>query len=185
MSDDAWTDSLGAGSAISFATIAALIGWDLAGDYAEGADWAHLAVELVVLLVAVTGAVVLARKLYLARGELRTLRGDLGHARQEAQHWKREGQELIRGLGAAIEQQFARWNLSRAEAEIGLMLLKGYSHKELARLRNTSERTVREQARAVYRKSGLGGRSELSAFFLEDLLLPQAGQLGGRDEASP
>ena len=37
-------------------------------------------------------------------------------------------------------------------------------------MRETRERTVREQARAVYRKAGLGGRSELSAFFLEDLL---------------
>jgi hypothetical protein len=31
---------------------------------------------------------------------------------------------------------------------------------------------VRHQALAVYRKSGLGGRAELAAFFLEDLLLP-------------
>jgi hypothetical protein len=31
---------------------------------------------------------------------------------------------------------------------------------------------VRQQAIAVYRKSGLAGRAELSAFFLEDLLLP-------------
>jgi len=34
------------------------------------------------------------------------------------------------------------------------------------------ERTVRQHAVAVYRKSGLSGRAELSAFFLEDLLLP-------------
>ena len=36
------------------------------------------------------------------------------------------------------------------------------------------ERTVREQARAVYRKSSLAGRNALSAYFLEDLL-PGAG----------
>ena len=35
-----------------------------------------------------------------------------------------------------------------------------------------SERTVRQHAVSVYRKSGLAGRAELSAFFLEDLLLP-------------
>ena len=35
-----------------------------------------------------------------------------------------------------------------------------------------SDRTVRQQAVEVYRKSGLSGRAELSAFFLEDLLLP-------------
>jgi DNA-binding NarL/FixJ family response regulator len=52
------------------------------------------------------------------------------------------------------------------------LLLKGLSHKEIAAVRSTSERTIREQARAVYRKAGLPGRSALSAFFLEDLLLP-------------
>jgi hypothetical protein len=52
-------------------------------------------------------------------------------------------------------------------------LLKGFSHKEIARLRRTSEMTVRQQATAVYQKSGLGGRAELSAFFLDDLLRPE------------
>jgi DNA-binding NarL/FixJ family response regulator len=45
-------------------------------------------------------------------------------------------------------------------------------HKAIADLRQTSERTVRQQALAVYRKSGLNGRNDLAAFFLEDLLLP-------------
>ena len=76
----------------------------------------------------------------------------------------------------AIERQFERWNLTTAEADIGLLLLKGLSHKEIADLRKTSERTVREQSRALYRKSSLSGRSSLSAFFLEDLLLPRTDQ---------
>ena len=46
----------------------------------------------------------------------------------------------------------------------------GLSLKVIADLRQTSERTVREQSRALYRKAGLSGRSALSAFFLEDLL---------------
>ena len=41
-------------------------------------------------------------------------------------------------------------------------------------MRDASERTVRQQALAVYAKSGLGGRAELAAFFLEDLLAPSA-----------
>lgn len=36
----------------------------------------------------------------------------------------------------------------------------------------TSERTVRQHAVQVYEKSGLGGRAELAAFFLEDLKIP-------------
>jgi DNA-binding NarL/FixJ family response regulator len=58
---------------------------------------------------------------------------------------------------------------------VGLLLLKGLSLKEAAEARQTSERTVRQQALAVYRKAGLAGRAELAAFFLEDLLLPRDG----------
>jgi DNA-binding NarL/FixJ family response regulator len=63
--------------------------------------------------------------------------------------------------------------LTAAEREVGLLLLKGLSHKEVAAARGTSETTIRQQALAVYRKAGLRNRSDLSAFFLEDLLLPQ------------
>ena len=51
-----------------------------------------------------------------------------------------------------------------------LRALRRRSHT-IANLRATSERTVRQRAKDVYRKAGLSGRAELSAFFLEDLLL--------------
>ena len=57
---------------------------------------------------------------------------------------------------------------------MALLLLKGLSHREIAEARATAETTVRQQALALYRKSGLRGRSDLAAFFLEDLLLPAA-----------
>ena len=62
--------------------------------------------------------------------------------------------------------------MTPAEREVGLLLLKGLSHKEVAAARSTGETTIRQQALGIYRKSGLRNRSELSAFFLEDLLLP-------------
>ena len=72
----------------------------------------------------------------------------------------------------AHPMQFTRWGLTAAEREVGLLLLKGLSHKEVAAMRSTGETTIRQQALAIYRKSGLRNRSDLSAFFLEDLLLP-------------
>jgi DNA-binding CsgD family transcriptional regulator len=41
-------------------------------------------------------------------------------------------------------------------------------------MRGISEATARQQARAVYRKAGVGGRNDLAAFFLEDLALPKS-----------
>ena len=41
--------------------------------------------------------------------------------------------------------------------------------KEIALARDTSEATIRQQAQTVYQKSGLSGRAELSAYFLDSL----------------
>jgi DNA-binding CsgD family transcriptional regulator len=108
--------------------------------------------------------------------EVRSLDGQVQELDAEVSRWRAENEELMQGLGVAIDEQFDRWKLSGAEAEVALLLLKGLSLKEVAQVRGTSERTSRDQARAVYKKSDLAGRSELSAFFLEDLLLPTSQQ---------
>ena len=100
---------------------------------------------------------------------------ELEIARAQGQRWRAEARAHLNGLGQAIDAQFSRWNLTEAEREVALLLLKGLSHKEIAAIRTTSERTVREQARALYAKAGLTGRAALSAFFLEDLIAPIGG----------
>lgn len=90
--------------------------------------------------------------------------------RAEASSWRQEARDALVGLSDAIDRQFTRWELTQAEREVALLLLKGLSHKEIATVRGTSERTVRQQSLTVYRKSEVAGRAELSAFFLEDLL---------------
>ncbi len=60
-----------------------------------------------------------------------------------------------------------------SERDVALLMLKGLSHREIAIARDTSERTIRQQAQAIYAKANLSGRAALSAFFLEDLLLPR------------
>lgn len=70
---------------------------------------------------------------------------------------------------SAITRQLHDWSLSTAEIEIAWMVLKGLQFKDIAGARGTSERTVRQQAQAIYAKSGLTSRTEFSAFFLEDL----------------
>jgi putative tricarboxylic transport membrane protein len=82
-----------------------------------------------------------------------------------------ELERAMAGIHAQIEQEFDNWNLTIAEREIALLLLKGLRLKEIADARGTSERTVRQQAQAVYKKAGLEGRSELAAFFIEDFML--------------
>jgi len=124
------------------------------------------------MAIALAGVAFLLLRLRAAQRERRSLGRDLRLARAEAERWRSETRDLLAGLGAAVSEQFERWELTPAEQEIGLLLLKGLSHKEVADVRATSERTVRQQAFALYKKAGLGGRAELAAFFFEDLLLP-------------
>jgi len=154
------------------AAVAALATADVVDDLHSGGEWLHLALEVLIIATAVTGAVVLWFQLVRARSTNRALRADLTAAQADIEKFRADSQELLRGLGEAIDRQFDRWQLSPAEREVALLLLKGLSHKDVAECRSTSERTVRQQALSVYRKAGLAGRAELAAFFLEDLLLP-------------
>lgn len=134
----------------------------------------HGLVELTFILLALGSAVVLGRRWEDAEQSLVGVRRALADRQAERDAWQARAHSALRGLGEAMDAQFDAWALTPAEKETALLLLKGYSHKELATLTNRSERTVRQHAVSVYRKSGLAGRAELAAFFFEDMLLPGA-----------
>jgi DNA-binding CsgD family transcriptional regulator len=112
-----------------------------------------------------------------------TLFNCLEQARQEASHWKQQTDLLAAGLGAAIDARFRHWALTPAEREIGHLLLKGLSHKEIAQIREVSEATVRQQAQSLYRKADVAGRNDLAAYFIEDLLQPSASRTLGKTDS--
>jgi len=131
--------------------------------------------EVTPLVLTTVGLVLLFQVTRRQRDEHLQVIRDLEMARVQGQRWRSEARSHLIGLGEAINVQFSRWNLTEAEREVALLLLKGLSSKEVAAVRATSERTVREQARSIYSKAGLTGRAALSAFFLEDLLAPIEG----------
>lgn len=129
-------------------------------------------IEITPVVLASVGLALLFRVTRRQRDENLQIIRDLEIARIQGQRWRSEARSLLNGLGEAIDSQFSRWNFTEAEREVALLLLKGLSIKEIAAVRVSSERTVREQARSVYSKAGVTGRASLSAFFLEDLLAP-------------
>ncbi len=137
-------------------------------------DLAIEALEVLPLVFSCVGVVLLFRIAARQREDQLVLIRDLEVARVQGQRWRSEARTLLTGLGDAIEAQFTRWNLTDAEREVALLLLKGLSLREVAAIRATSERTIRAQAQALYAKAGVTGRAALSAFFLEDLLAPIA-----------
>ena len=72
-----------------------------------------------------------------------------------------------------LEQQFVSWGLTPAEQDVALFSLQGFSIGEMARLRDSSEGTIKAQSNAIYRKAGVSGRAQLLSLFIEDLLVPE------------
>ena len=168
-----------AGVLVAFLAVVILAAVDLSADLREGTTLGHVSSEGGVILVGLVGALFAARQLVLplrqmraAEEEARSLAERLEVSTANAIRWRNEARDLLAGLGAALDQQFERWGLSPAEKEVGLLLLKGLSHKEVATTRSVTEATARQQARSLYKKAGLTGRHDLAAFFLEDLMLP-------------
>jgi DNA-binding CsgD family transcriptional regulator len=166
-------------SVVLFILIAALMATDLTIEFYRGVSMALQTFELLIFVSALAGIAFHWWKRIDERRRSRHLDRELAAARAEARRWSEdarrwneEAQHVLDGLGAAMDRQFDRWGLTPAEREVALLQLKGLRHKAIAEVRHTSERTVRQQALAIYRKSGLSGRTDLAAFFLEDLLLP-------------
>jgi len=151
---------------------------DLAFDWPRSPGALHLVVEATVLVACLAGVVWLWLLWARTRRSLAQARAAAAARADERDAWRARSEGLLRGLGEAIDAQLLAWQLTPAERETALLLLKGYGHKEIAALCGRSDRTVRQHAVAVYRKSGLAGRAELAAFFLEDLLLPPAASAG-------
>lgn len=166
---------------VAFVLMAGLASVDLVSDLREGTTVVHAVVEGGILVLGFVGAALVARKLIattrrarVAAAEATSLAARLEMTAADAARWRDEARDLLLGLAHAIDDQFDRWHLSPAEKEVGLLLLKGLSHKEIALARSVTEATTRQQARALYKKAGLSGRHDLAAFFLEDLMLPAA-----------
>lgn len=69
-----------------------------------------------------------------------------------------------------IEESFAEWGLTPAERDVALFAIKGLTTQDIAKLRSTSEGTVKAQTNAIYRKAGVSGRSQLLSLFIDGLM---------------
>jgi DNA-binding CsgD family transcriptional regulator len=145
---------------------------DLVSDIADGAPLYHMAGMIAGTILSLVCLGFMWRLLSSYRSRERALAVELDSTRADLVEWRAKAADTLQGLGVLIDRQFDRWGLSPAERDVGLFLMKGFSFREIASLRHSSERTVRQQAQAVYSKADLAGRAELAAFFLEDLLPP-------------
>ncbi|GBF50170.1 response regulator [Leptospira ryugenii] len=69
-----------------------------------------------------------------------------------------------------VKVQLEKWKLTDAEKEIAVLLLRGFSHQQIAGVRQKSLRTIENQTAAIYEKSSMRGKLEFISYFLTPLL---------------
>ena len=143
---------------------------DIYFDVQAGIPLTHVWHEIALFILA-AGAitwqvfVILKNKIHISQ-----LNSELLDTKKSYQEWKQKTHTSALEIRQLIDSEFTTWQLSHSEKDVALLLIKGLSMKEIAAIRTTHEKTVRQQATTIYKKSGLSGRQELAAFFLEDIL---------------
>lgn len=153
--------------------ISAMTFIDIITDTKEGVIWWHVLVESIMATMALIGVFYLIKGTFHLKHQLESEIQLNANLQMEAKKWRDQSKKYFEGLSVAIDQQLSIWDLTNSEKDVAFLLIKGFSLKEIAEIRNTTEKTARTQSTAIYAKAGLSGRSQLAAFFLEDLLLPE------------
>ena len=144
------------GVALVITTVLSVLDTLLTGEPITAGDVATDFIEMIVLSGAIVFSVLIIERLRNLEGETIELRRELSDAADAGRVWRAQSEHLFQGLSAAVATQFDEWGLTPAEAEIAALLLKGVAMKDIAVLRKTSSPTIRQQAQANYRKTGIG-----------------------------
>ena len=153
-----------------FVLIVTISAYDIISDLSHGTSLSHVLQEVILLTLSFLALLWLLVGFRRQQIEIKDLKSSLQTSENSRQQPAQYVLDARKKLADVISQQFSDWALSRSEQEVGWLLLKGLSLKEIASLRETKEKTVRQQASAIYKKAGVNGRPTFSAWFIEDIL---------------
>ncbi|MCB1175476.1 MAG: helix-turn-helix transcriptional regulator [Leptospiraceae bacterium] len=88
---------------------------------------------------------------------------------QRQQQFRSQFGASLQAMRKAIDDQFDDWHFTKAEQKIARYLIQGHSIQKIAAATNTSPKTIQNHATAIYAKSKTLGRSDLAAWFLQEL----------------
>ena len=144
---------------------------DFIKDISQNDEWLHIWLEILTVFLSVWGIIMLIQMINNRSKELSVLHQRIEQTENDLELSHSKLKEIGREYSKYLHKQFEVWELTPSEKEVALILLKGLSFKEIAEVRNTKEKTVRQQASTIYRKSKVSGRHEFSAWFFEDMLV--------------
>lgn len=150
--------------------VAVTSGMDLFTDLSHGVSFSHVFKEGLIVVLALILTIWILYELRQQIAQIKSLKSELVESKQQNSRANSYIITARKQLTEVVSKQFDEWGLSTSEKEVGWLLLKGFSLKEIAAIRDTHEKTVRQQASALYKKSGLSGRHGFAAWFIEDLL---------------
>jgi len=156
---------------VFFATVSEIV-----VEIADGEPLIDMIDDILMLLVSGFIVAIFFCERILQTRALHQLQGQLDNARGQLSRVDVNSQKLASQYREIMQRQFDVWSLTKSEQEVVISLLKGLSFREVSELRQTREKTVRQQATSVYKKAGVAGRHELAAWFFEDLLDPPASE---------
>ena len=144
--------------------------FDLINDFTTGESTWHIFEESIVISLALSLIAYLILNLKQHTVHVQQLRQELKTTEDSLERSNARIHNARKIYSAVIQQQFDDWQLSQSQQQIALLLLKGLSFNEIAAIRDTKEKTVRQQASEIYKKAGVAGRHTFSAWFFEDFL---------------
>ena len=143
---------------------------DVVTDISLGVPRWHIIEESMIVFASGLGFIYLLWEMRRRSIEMKALSQHLSTADQQIKDITEGMRQARSNFSETIHQQFLDWGLTLSEQQVAMLLLKGLSFREIAVVRDTREKTVRQQASSIYGKSGLDGRHAFAAWFLEDFL---------------
>lgn len=119
--------------------------------------------QLMHLLFEVFAVTTLAGGLFVVREHISTLM-------QRNQNFAVTLHALKDDFHELVERKFGQWELTAAEKDVALLLLRGLATADIAEFRGTSVGTVKLQSHSLMKKSGTSSRSEFMSLFLEEFM---------------
>lgn len=147
--------------------------WDLY-QLVQGGETYHLLTEAAATLAFLVILYLVIRDRTRSAREFAALRTSAEASARALTERNAAAQQTTKNFLQSMQEQFDAWKLTPSEKDVAMLLVKGLSLDEIARIRESGAKTVRQHAANVYAKAKLEGRHQLAAFFFEDLMQPAA-----------
>lgn len=157
--------------ALLLAIIMVLNFLDVLTDVSLGVPAWHIFEESLIVLASAFGMIFLLLEIRGRTNDITQLKKALAASDDRLLNISEEMKAARTKYSEVIYQQFNDWQLTKSEQEVAMLLLKGLSFREISGVRDTQEKTVRQQASKIYTKANVEGRHEFSAWFLDDFLI--------------